>query len=142
MDDIHWHHFYDYGGGSALPAWATVAMFALSVLPWLVVPGLFVWAASRWWAMQQPKVEPAIEPPPPISAAELLRQRYVLGEIDAATFEEMLERVLHSEAQESLAQQLNAAVERGGRAPRASYRVYPEDAPAETETTDWCTTPR
>ena len=129
MDDFHWHHYY-YGGGSALPAWATVMMFALSVLPWLVVPGLLVWAATRWGAMQRPPAEPAIEPPPPISAAELLRQRYVLGEIDATTFEEMLGRVLHSEAQESLAQ-LNAAVERGQRTAR--YRVYPEDAPAEAE---------
>ena len=131
MDDFHGpHYFYGYGS-PALPAWATVAMFALSVLPWLVVPSLLVWAASRWWSLQQPRVEPAIEPPPQISAAELLRQRYVLGEIDATTFEEMLERVLHSEAQESLAH-LNAAVERGSRAAR--YRVYPEDVPAETPT--------
>jgi hypothetical protein len=130
MDDFHGPHYFYGFGGPALPAWAMVAMFALSVLPWLVVPGLLVWAASRWWAMQQPRAESLIEPPP-ISAAELLRQRYVLGEIDATTFEEMLERVLYSETQESLAQ-LNAAVERGGRASR--YRVYPEDAPAETQT--------
>lgn len=73
----------------------------LSLLPWLAVLGLLAWAALRSWARQP--VAPQAEPTFGVggtSAAELLRLRYVLGEIDAATFEEMLEHVLASEARE------------------------------------------
>jgi hypothetical protein len=84
-----------------------VLLYGLSILPWLIVPGLLVWAAVKWMALQQPRIEPAIEPAAP-SAAEMLRRRYVLGEIDAVTFEAMLERVLYSEAREASAQQAAA----------------------------------
>jgi hypothetical protein len=95
--------------GPVLPAWATVLLYGLSILPWLIVPGLLVWAAVKWMALQQPRPEPAVELSAP-SAAEMLRRRYVLGEIDAMTFEAMLERVLYSEAREASAQR-SAALE-------------------------------
>ncbi len=124
-DRFHGPGFF---AGAGLPAWATVALYALSIVPWVVVPGLLLWAASRWGAVQPaPKTGPALEPALP-RAAELLRQRYVLGEIDAMTFEEMLERVLHSEAREASAQ-LSATPERHVSAPR--YRVYPVDEEGE-----------
>jgi hypothetical protein len=84
-----------------------VLLYGLSILPWLIVPGLLVWAAVKWMALQQPRIEPAVEPAAP-SAAEMLRRRYVLGEIDAVAFEAMLERVLYSEAREASAQQVAA----------------------------------
>lgn len=106
MHDRFEHFIYP---GPVLPAWATVLLYGLSILPWIIVPGLLIWAAVKWMTLQQPRPEPAVESAAP-SAAEMLRRRYVLGEIDAVTFEAMLERVLYSEAREASAQQ-SAALE-------------------------------
>jgi hypothetical protein len=107
---MHDRFFDPNFGAAALPAWATVLLYALSIVPWIVVPALLIWAAGRWLALPRPTAEndPALAPATP-SAVELLRRRYVLGEIDALTFEQMLGRLLHSEEAEAAAQQ--AAVE-------------------------------
>jgi hypothetical protein len=81
------------------PTWWTfahVAAGALSLLFWLALLGLAVWAFTR---LTTPTQTPTVESGPP-TAMDLLRQRYVLGEIDATTFEEMVERVMASEAWE------------------------------------------
>jgi hypothetical protein len=82
----------------------------LSLLPWLAVLGLLAWAALRSWSQQRsaPQTEPALGVAG-TSAAELLRLRYVLGEIDAVTFEEMLEHILASEAREDPVRRPTAA---------------------------------
>ncbi len=65
----------------------------LMLMLWLVPLAVMLWAAMRPTAQA---VERPATPPQP-TAMELLRQRYVLGEIDAMTFEEMLEHVMASE---------------------------------------------
>ena len=60
---------------------------------WLALLGLAVWALVRWLVSSTshgkhqdiPLAEPA--------ALEILRRRYARGEIDAATFEQMRERL-------------------------------------------------
>jgi len=86
----------------------------LSLLFWLGIPALLVWAALRWvaprWrgmggmsAMSAAMTQP-VQPAQP-SAIETLRHRYALGEIDSDTFEQMVERILASEARERQGEQ-------------------------------------
>lgn len=79
------------------PHWALLS-WGLSSLLWLAVLGLIVWAAVRYFQRTQAPARPL--PPPAPSALELLRQRYVLGEIDLATFETMLQHLMASEEAE------------------------------------------
>jgi len=71
----------------------------------LVLLGLLIWGLIRWFSTRgrhyymPPRynpVPPTFTPGPPpsqLSALEILRQRYARGEIDAATFENMRERL-------------------------------------------------
>lgn len=71
----------------------------LSSLFWLALIGIAVWALVRWVShqtrtrpdhpMDGPPMGPSVGP----SAEENLRQRYARGEIDAATYEQMRERL-------------------------------------------------
>lgn len=67
----------------------------LSNVVWLALIGVAVWALVRWVGhhtrtTENPRLRgPTTEP----SAEEILRQRYARGEIDAATFEQMRERL-------------------------------------------------
>ena len=100
--DGPYHHFYPGpypgpypGAGIAGPTLALAAMtlFWLAALTWLLWP----WIRSRLRGGAQP-AEPAADPEP--SAVEILRQRYVLGQIDAFTFEDMLDHILVSQVRE------------------------------------------
>ncbi len=64
---------------------AHIVASGLFSLLWLVVLGAAIWGATRLLADRQPTA--AIAEP---SALELLRRRYVQGEIDVTTFEEVL----------------------------------------------------
>lgn len=88
----------DAAGAGPFPTATGLILSGLSLLPWLIALTLLAVVALRSWSQQRqaPQPEPAFELPA-TSAVELLRLRYVLGEIDAVTFEEMLERVLASE---------------------------------------------
>lgn len=84
------------------PYWAgplPLLLSGLSLLMWLGMLALLVWAVSRWLLPRAstPAAEPLADVQD-VSAVELLRRRYALGEIDAVTFEQMLERLLASEA--------------------------------------------
>ncbi len=77
-----------------------LVFLGLSLVFWLGIPALLVWASLRWVA---PRVRglgwgaaPAIAPQP--SAIEALAHRYAMGEIDAPTFENMVERILATQA--------------------------------------------
>ncbi|HEX8995144.1 MAG TPA: SHOCT domain-containing protein [Ktedonobacterales bacterium] len=97
-----------YAGGAHM--WLGLAFMGLSLLFWLGIPALLVWASLRWiaprlrgWSAgaQTGFAGPVAQP----SAIETLRHRYALGEIDAPTFEQMVERILASEARERQGEQ-------------------------------------
>jgi putative membrane protein len=82
-------YWYGYGWGGAL-------LMLLSMLLWVVVFALIVWALIRWLA---PSVGSAPRAPTSgVSAMDILRERYARGEIDAATFDQMRERLQGSSA--------------------------------------------
>jgi putative membrane protein len=66
----------------------------LSMLLWVLVIGLVVWALVHWLVVRAPGggTTPQSGPTGP-SAMEILRQRYARGEIDTATFDQMRERL-------------------------------------------------
>ncbi len=71
----------------------------------LGIPAFFIvrrFGRNRWRAMTAPRypmAQTASAPPAP-SAMEILRRRYVQGEIDHATFEEMMHHLTASQARE------------------------------------------
>jgi uncharacterized membrane protein len=70
------------------------------------VPAWFIvrrFGRNRWGAMTAPRypmAQTTSAAPPAPSAMEILRRRYVQGEIDHATFEEMMHNLASSEARE------------------------------------------
>jgi putative membrane protein len=81
-------------------------LFLFGRLFWLVLLGLLIWGLVRlfsgrraWYyhrpPFYNPGMHPGVPPVPPVqpSALEILRQRYARGEIDAATFDQMRERL-------------------------------------------------
>ncbi len=75
--------------------WGAIAWAAFWGFIWIVLVGLVIWWAARWATSRG-------HPPfyaswngfsQGASALEILRQRYARGEIDAATFEQMRERL-------------------------------------------------
>ena len=83
-----------------------LVFMGLSLLFWVGLIALVAWALMRWvlprlrglpaMAAMSGGAMQAAQP----SAVETLRHRYALGEIDTATFETMVERILTSEARE------------------------------------------
>ena len=90
------HHAYYFD-----PSWSLghVVAGTISMLFWLALMGFLIWSVYQLANRQAPRVQQPARPAGP-SAMELLRQRYVMGDIDATTFEEMVERVMASEAWE------------------------------------------
>jgi putative membrane protein len=73
--------------------WGGMLLMLLSMLLWVAVIALVVWALIRWLAPRAPGSGwPGAGPTGP-SAIEILRQRYARGEIDTTTFEQMRERL-------------------------------------------------
>jgi len=71
----------------------------LGGLLWIVIWALLIWGLIRWFASgnrRRPYFHPD-QPPSAPSALEILRQRYARGDIDAATFEQMRERLEHAD---------------------------------------------
>ncbi len=78
---------YGFGWGWLLMSFGTVLWIALLVV--------LAWALIRWLNSKTGTPVPPVTSTPPggPSALEILRQRYARGEIDAATFEQMRERL-------------------------------------------------
>ena len=87
-----------FGDGFYGNHWWGLLSWGFSSLLWLALLGLIVWAAVRYFQRTQAPVRTL--PPPAPSALELLRQRYVLGEIDLETFETMHQHIMASEEAE------------------------------------------
>ncbi|MEO7001276.1 MAG: hypothetical protein ABI068_05715 [Ktedonobacterales bacterium] len=91
-------HFEPYAGHPWSP-FDHLLVSGLSTLFWLGAFALLAWALWRYWQRRnRPMTLAAAEDGLP--AIELLRRRYVLGEIDDVTFEQMVEHVLASELSE------------------------------------------
>jgi hypothetical protein len=94
------HHHFPYGAYGPGP-WSPVAQLiflGLSNLFWVGLIGLVVWTAIQ--SFRSGDRTPLPSPVPEPSPLELLRRRYVMGEIDVVTFEEMLQQLLESEERE------------------------------------------
>ena len=77
-----------YGTGLG---WGGVLLMLLSMVFWFAVLGVLIWALVRWITRYSgPRGIPTVRS---MSAREILEQRYARGEIDAATFEQMRERL-------------------------------------------------
>lgn len=90
------HGFY------AGPHWSLLERLligGLFTLFWLAVLGLIAWAALRI-VRRRNAAQPPIAFANELSALELVRQRYALGEIDVETFEAMMVQLLASEERE------------------------------------------
>ena len=92
-------HFHGWWSGGpppgAFPPLAQALLWGVANLFWI---GLFVtviWAAVK--AARMPDRRELASKAEDLSALELLRSSYVLGQIDVDTFEEMLVPVLESE---------------------------------------------
>jgi putative membrane protein len=70
--------------------------FGLSTLFWLALIGGLIWLVVA--ATRGPR-NVMMTPPatPPLSPIEILRIRFARGEIDAATFDQMVQRIRESE---------------------------------------------
>lgn len=93
--DHDWHGLY--GGPSWSPFDHLVAA-GLSALFWLLLIGAVTWAVMSYLRSAQAARTPSFPDEP--SAMELLRRRYVMGQLDVDTFEEMVTHVLASEMRE------------------------------------------
>ena len=88
-----WAHGHPLGYEHALSP--GIPLSALNTVLWIALLALLAWTLWRWIS---PYILPMLEdmfdtPPADTPALEILRQRYAAGEIDAATFEQMRERL-------------------------------------------------
>ncbi len=70
-------------------------MMAFGGVLWIAILVILVWALIRWLERKTHVSAPSGSASP--SAVEVLRQRYARGELDAATFEQMRERLQATE---------------------------------------------
>jgi putative membrane protein len=84
--------------------WWHLLFAGLGSLLWIGLLALLIFALVRLFSQPRAAAAPPTPAPAPAagngSAIELLRRRYAAGEIDATTFEQMLERLVASEAYE------------------------------------------
>jgi putative membrane protein len=91
--------FFPHG---PLMPWFGWLGFGLSALFWLALIGGLIWlvvAATRSPrnVMMAPPAAGTGPSGPPLSPIEILRIRFARGEIDAATFDQMVQRIRESE---------------------------------------------
>ena len=82
-----------WGFGHAI--WFLLPLLLLGRLFWLVILAVLIVAAVRWFISRGRHIPAYTFGMPPVqpSALEILRQRYARGEIDAATYDQMRERL-------------------------------------------------
>ena len=98
-------HLFAPGAHPAFHAIGLLLWAALTSAFWIAALGGAFWALRRFRRGRlafagAPRRNEALAQGEP-SAAELLRRRYVTGEIDTLTFEDMLHHVLNSEQRET-----------------------------------------
>ena len=80
-----------WGFGHGL--WFLLPLLFLGRFFWIVILALLIGSMIRWFRYRQVPAYQFGTPPVQPSALEILRQRYARGEIDAATFDQMRERL-------------------------------------------------
>ncbi len=83
--------FWGFGHGLLF----LLPLLLLGRIFWLVLLALLIVGLVRWFSLRRRQV-PAFQFGAPVqqpSALEILRQRYARGEIDAATYDQMRERL-------------------------------------------------
>ncbi len=80
-----------WGFGHGL--WFLLPLLFLGRLFWIVILALLIWSLIRWFRHRQVPFYQFGMPSAQPSALDILRQRYARGEIDAATFDQMRERL-------------------------------------------------
>lgn len=103
----------EFGGFDGPGHWLMgLAFMGLSLLFWVGLLAVVAWALMRWvlprlraMPVMAGSMGSAFQTTAQPSAVETLRHRYALGEIDTATFETMVERILASEARERQGEQ-------------------------------------
>lgn len=85
-EDIPMMWGYSYG-------WPMLLWMTFWNLLWLVLLGLAIWALVRWLGRSALNGKYTNSPSTEPSALEILQRRYARGEIDAATFDQMRERL-------------------------------------------------
>lgn len=81
-------------------SWGSMLLMTFGSLLWIALLVILVWALIRWLERKAATPIPtstATLPSGP-SALDILQQRYARGEIDTATFEQMRERLIASDA--------------------------------------------
>lgn len=83
-------------------SWGGVFLMVLGMVLWIALLVVLVWVVIRWLERRTsiPGSSATSTPVNQPSALEILRLRYARGEIDAATFEQMRERLEASAARE------------------------------------------
>jgi putative membrane protein len=74
-------------------SWGGMFLMLLSMALWVALLVVLVWAVMRWLDKKTSAAMPPSTPLTGPSALEILQQRYARGEIDAATYEQMHERL-------------------------------------------------
>src|SRR5262249_44661766 len=82
-----------WGFGHGL--WLLLPLLFLGRFFWIVILALLIASMIRWFSFRGRQVSAYYYGMPPVqpSALDILRQRYARGEIDAATFDQMRERL-------------------------------------------------
>jgi len=85
-------------------SWGGMLLMLLSMALWIALLVVVVWAIIRWLDRRTSSSGSINTSTPPTpgnpSALEILGQRYARGEIDTATFEQMLKRLVASNGRE------------------------------------------
>jgi putative membrane protein len=103
-------HFFPFPGPGGWYFWPHFLGAGLLALVWVGLLGLLIWALLRLFSGRSRMSVPAGTPwqsygTPPAegsSAIEILRQRYARGEVDAETYQQMLERLQASYPADSI----------------------------------------
>ena len=84
-------------------SWGGMFLMMVGATLWIALVVVLIWALIRWLdrRMTSPMPTHTSTPSTGSSALEILNQRYAGGEIDTATFEQMRERLVASNAREA-----------------------------------------
>ena len=93
---MYWNYGYGWGDFFWMVLWMAIWLGLLSLVIWAIMRAI---SRRRWSTLRH---EWHVQPTEP-GALEILNRRYALGELDAATYEAMRERIQASATDDTLA---------------------------------------